>query len=321
MSLERFDGRLAPSSFDPKSTTYKVQIIMTLNLQKVRLQATYNRNKFFKQHLSADDTQIVVEACPICGGKITPVTTIENGKGEEILIRSACYECAFVTFSRMPNGETVESFYKTDWDSNRGDESIQQKIEAPYEPLFSKLLPELDNKEMRILEIGSGYGGALSQLRNLGFKNLRGIEASEKRQQVCSDQLGLNVSLTTSEKMESVPEIATGAPYDAIFSWHVIEHVFDLEETFSAISRLLRPGGVLVVGVPNFEHEHLVYLAHFLPHIHCFTEKSFVTLLMKFGFAPTYIDGQIRSVSRRTDDLVDVPNSLSREKFAKHPEC
>ena len=80
----------------------------------VPLRVTYNYNKFFKQPLAFQETKIVAKACPICGGDIKPFTSLGHCAGAEILVRSVCNACAFVTFSRMLNGEWFENFYKSD---------------------------------------------------------------------------------------------------------------------------------------------------------------------------------------------------------------
>lgn len=47
----------------------------------------------------------------------------------------------------------------------------------------------------------------------------------------------------------SVPEISDGA-YDCIFCSGVLEHVDDYQAALAEITRILRPGGVLLLGLP-----------------------------------------------------------------------
>jgi SAM-dependent methyltransferase len=42
----------------------------------------------------------------------------------------------------------------------------------------------------------------------------------------------------------------TSASFDLVFSYHVLEHVYDLEATVADMARLVRPGGSLVVMLP-----------------------------------------------------------------------
>lgn len=282
----------------------------------LRINVFYNHNKFFKHPLRPDETAIAAANCPICGGQMTPVLDVQTTNRTSVLTRSICEPCDFLTFSRMPNEAWFETFYRSDWDRNRSEDSIQTKIEAPYEPLFEVLLPHI-TPEMRVLDIGAGYGGALNRLRREGFNNIRGIEASQRRWRVCRDQLNLNVTLTTAEKMESEFEIASGAPYDVVFSWHVVEHVVDLNQSLAAIAKLLRPGGKLVIGVPHRNHEHLIYLAHFLPHVHSFTPRSLELLLARHGFVVEHVDDMIRVVAQRVEDPSVASAQTPRSKLSE----
>jgi 2-polyprenyl-3-methyl-5-hydroxy-6-metoxy-1,4-benzoquinol methylase len=290
--------------------------------RSLRVEALYNRNKFYKQPLRPSDTVSLVNSCPACSAALMPATEVASQKEGAVLKRGSCPACGFVTFTRMPDIAWFERFYASRWDENREDHSIKAKIEAPYGPLFEYLEPRVSQKS-RVLEIGAGYGGALKQLRDKGIATLRGIEASEKRYLVCRDMLGLDVCHTTAEKMEAVEGIRGAAPYDVVFSWHVIEHVFDLDETFAAVARLLRPGGHFVIGVPDLQHEHIVYLAHFLPHIHSFTRESITRLLAKHGFTVERIDDHIRVVARKSEGSVrslpmpttNYPDALRKKIF------
>jgi SAM-dependent methyltransferase len=275
--------------------------------QPLRLRVAYNANKFFKLPLRPWNTAVVATACPICGGPLAELISVETAQGEPVLVRGACVACGFVTFTRMPNQPWFEAFYHSDWDRGREAASIEQKIEAPYGALMELLLPQIPNPTARILEIGSGYGGALNSLKRNGFTDLRGIEASEKRWRVCREKLGLAVALTTAERMAEDPLIASDAPYDVVFSWHVIEHVVDLDRTIAAIARLLKLGGRFVIGVPHLDQEHLVYLAHYLPHIHSFTPESLTGLLHKHGLLVEHIDPSIRAVARKIDASAPAP--------------
>jgi 2-polyprenyl-3-methyl-5-hydroxy-6-metoxy-1,4-benzoquinol methylase len=42
------------------------------------------------------------------------------------------------------------------------------------------------------------------------------------------------------------------AHFDAVILWHVLEHVPSPAATIREVERILRPGGIFLVGVPNF---------------------------------------------------------------------
>ncbi|WP_421712339.1 class I SAM-dependent methyltransferase, partial [Alteromonas abrolhosensis] len=41
--------------------------------------------------------------------------------------------------------------------------------------------------------------------------------------------------------------------FDVITLWHVLEHLPDLEGTIIEIEKLLNPGGILIIAVPNYK--------------------------------------------------------------------
>ena len=80
---------------------------------------------------------------------------------------------------------------------------------------------------------------------------------------------------------------------DFIFSSEVIEHIYDTENAFSEIARILKPDGKLLITTPyhglikNLLITVLNFNKHFnptSPHIRFFSKKSLFNLLNRFGF-------------------------------------
>jgi SAM-dependent methyltransferase len=86
----------------------------------------------------------------------------------------------------------------------------------------------------RILDAGAGRGRLVGELRRRGYA-ARGIDPSGR---------GENVSPV------SIAEHADSG-LDAVVLWHVIEHLDDPLSALERVRAWLRPGGVLLVGVPN----------------------------------------------------------------------
>jgi SAM-dependent methyltransferase len=88
---------------------------------------------------------------------------------------------------------------------------------------------------------------------------------------------------------------ATGASYDAVILWHVAEHLQTPEVTVRAIARLLRPGGVLLVAVPNFgSPEARIGRAGWFHldvprHLVHFTPATLTAILDATGFRPVKV--------------------------------
>ena len=98
----------------------------------------------------------------------------------------------------------------------------------------------------RLLEIGPGAGGFAYLARRAGFD----VETMEMDERTCvfmRDVVGVR-STQTSE-----PQIALGTAglFDVIALWHVLEHLPDPRDLLQAAAGALKPGGVLVIAVPN----------------------------------------------------------------------
>jgi SAM-dependent methyltransferase len=97
-----------------------------------------------------------------------------------------------------------------------------------------------------VLDIGCGPGVLINQMRSRGWR-VRGTERSPSAAQQARDVFHLDVSAVDVDQL-----VAAGATFDAVVLWHVAEHLHAPGKTVRGIAHLLRPGGVLLIAVPNF---------------------------------------------------------------------
>ena len=109
--------------------------------------------------------------------------------------------------------------------------------------------------------------------------------------------------------------------YDVISMFHSLEHIYDLDDAFSLISRSLIEKGVLIVSVPNYNAAERPWfkskwIAYDVPrHVHHFTIESIKKILDKYGFEiidyrPMYIDtiyNIIMSYNSRLEVILKAP--------------
>ncbi|HET9904302.1 MAG TPA: class I SAM-dependent methyltransferase [Xanthobacteraceae bacterium] len=99
----------------------------------------------------------------------------------------------------------------------------------------------------RVLDVGTGTGANLRMLRDNGFRNVTGTDASPEAVKYCAAkglgevQLGDIVSLPFA-----------GGHFDLVLATDVIEHVDDDRGALAELYRVLAPGGHLLLTVPAF---------------------------------------------------------------------
>ena len=140
-----------------------------------------------------------------------------------------------------------------------------------------------------VLDIGCGPGVLINQMRSRGWR-VRGTERSPSAAQQARDVFHLDVSAVDVDEL-----VAAGATYDAVVLWHVAEHLHRPEETVRGIARLLRPGGVLLIAVPNFgSPEARIGRAGWFHldvprHLVHFTPSTLTAILEAAGFRPVKV--------------------------------
>jgi 2-polyprenyl-3-methyl-5-hydroxy-6-metoxy-1,4-benzoquinol methylase len=96
----------------------------------------------------------------------------------------------------------------------------------------------------KILDIGCGTGDFLLKAKQNNWE-VSALEPNEHAREIASKRL--NVSIIRPEDISGIPD----SSFDVITMWHVLEHIENLQEEALHLHRMLKPGGRLVVAVPN----------------------------------------------------------------------
>lgn len=94
----------------------------------------------------------------------------------------------------------------------------------------------------RVLDVGAGPGRLVAALGEAGY-DARGIEPSA-RSTTLAREAGIAV-----ERRDLYEHADSNL--DAAVMWHVLEHLEDAPAALATVRTWLRPGGLLLVGVPN----------------------------------------------------------------------
>lgn len=94
-----------------------------------------------------------------------------------------------------------------------------------------------------LMDIGAGTGDFVKYAQENGWEAY-GVEPNDGARER-AHQKGVAVYSSITLQKEAI--------YDAITLWHVLEHLPDLESEIQAISNTLKPGGWLIIAVPNYK--------------------------------------------------------------------
>jgi 2-polyprenyl-3-methyl-5-hydroxy-6-metoxy-1,4-benzoquinol methylase len=134
--------------------------------------------------------------------------------------------------------------------------------------------------ESRVLDVGCGDGWRLSALREIGFRNVLGIDPFLAHD--LEHENGVQVLKRSIHQM-------TGE-WDLVMYHHSFEHVPDPRGDLSAVSRLLRKGGCCLIRIPTvssyaWEHYRENWVQLDAPrHYHLHSLKSMGLLAAECGF-------------------------------------
>jgi 2-polyprenyl-3-methyl-5-hydroxy-6-metoxy-1,4-benzoquinol methylase len=158
--------------------------------------------------------------------------------------------------------------------------SIRSACEAAVQRLKEREGEVLQNDKIRILDIGSGTGEFLNRAVQHGYK-VDGIEPSKDARK----QAIQNFQVPVFE--ESHLSTLQSNSYDFITMWHVLEHVYHLNDRVAELKRLIKKGGHILIAVPNLKSydaqkykEH--WAAYDVPrHLYHFSETDIKSLALK----------------------------------------
>ena len=165
--------------------------------------------------------------------------------GDEFVV-GFCYNCRFTVTTPVPPVSDLSRYYPQSYYGSG--KRFTYIIEWLLDRLYTVRARAIEgNREPgTVLDIGCGRGLLLNKLKERGW-DPHGTELSEEAAAYARDHLHLPVVTTTLEDAHF-----EGNSYDLVILWHVLEHVPDPRGTLNEVGRILRPGGTLLVAVPNF---------------------------------------------------------------------
>lgn len=131
---------------------------------------------------------------------------------------------------------------------------------------------------LKILEIGSGYGGILSFFKKMN-NHIESVEIDDQ----CNKFLTTELNLLNHRTLDKI--IHQKKTFDIIILSHVIEHINDINDLFFNIKKIMHDSTIVYIEVPSFYNNYKLNKRSIqIGHIWYFTEDNINLLLNKNNF-------------------------------------
>ncbi len=229
----------------------------------------------------------VIEKCPVCeniGTELFVATKDFFLTGENFNIVK-CKSCNFTFTNPIPEKSHLASYYESPeyishtlkkWNLKS---YIYQKIRKINLKNKFKIVNKYQNSG-HILDVGCGTGELLKYFKDKGWKTT-GIEPAEQARNFATKNFKLDIF--PENKLEQFGDLK----FDIISMWHVLEHVYDLNERLTQLKKILRQEGYMFIAVPNIDSFDANYYGKYwaaldVPrHLYHFNKQSLVNIFEK----------------------------------------
>ena len=159
-----------------------------------------------------------------------------------------CCDCRALFLDPMPSEEELGSFYPAEYYADqpaappRRSTGWRQRLRSVVLPIGTKE-PAFE-RAGSMLDVGCGTGWMLDRYAQMGW-TAEGVEYSESACEV-GRAAGRTIHSGSLIQAKFADE-----QFDYVRSNHSFEHLWNPHETLEEMSRILRPGGTVFIGVPD----------------------------------------------------------------------
>lgn len=153
-----------------------------------------------------------------------------------------CNHCSHIYRNPGERRESLEEAY----DTLIPDDSVLQSLFHTQQGAYQeqvRRLTEVVGRTGEGLEVGSYVGGFLAAATSASW-TFRGVDTSARLAGFASRN-GFKVM------QGEISDVVMGEPLDVVAIWNTFEQLYDARSAVVAAKRLLRPGGVLALRIPN----------------------------------------------------------------------
>lgn len=251
--------------------------------------------------------------CNLCGADRTkiiyhvPVRPDQLGiYGQDVWPIVQCQQCGLVYTNPRLDTLALQEYYKF---NNEFDYQFIQDwfigSAALQKPTWQRFLRTIQRfvPSGKLLDIGCGPGSFLVEAQQVGYQ-VEGQEVASYFVEYCRSNHGL---LIHQGEVGDIP--VPPHSFDCITAFDVIEHHPNPRKMLQEIHRLIRPGGLVVVGTHDLGNPFAQWYGRFWRHINpighltYFTRRTLTAMLKNSGFEVVQTGGLHTIDNKKTAEL------------------
>jgi 2-polyprenyl-3-methyl-5-hydroxy-6-metoxy-1,4-benzoquinol methylase len=179
-------------------------------------------------------------ACPLCGKTAATLLFVKQG-----FRHVRCDECRMIYVNPVLQASAVRASYENEeaWTRVLFND-LQQSLDGKKFRYGLDLIAEHVGAPGRLLDVGCGPGFFLQVARAAGW-TVTGVELNQR----CVEHVR-NLGIPVVDRLIEEANLPDRS-YECVTMWDVLEHLIEPNRVLAELWRLLVPGGVLLVQVPN----------------------------------------------------------------------
>lgn len=248
--------------------------------------------------------------CENCGSDKIKIFFYFN---EHYAVFFECLECGLIWLDKDKWPSDMSNHYSSVYydESYRGRDNLNEAFGYRFR-MLDKYMPNPG----KILEIGAASGDFLSMLKNRGYE-VYGVELSKRASVRAKENYGIDLFCGILNDAHFVSGF-----FDYVVMYHVLEHIPNPKEILREIHRILKPGGILLIEIPDpksfdakMSRRLLLSILDCPHHIYAFPQKFLKNIAVQYGFSILFSEN---SFSFLMADILNKTKKIIREIFGKN---
>jgi SAM-dependent methyltransferase len=257
--------------------------------------------------------ELLTNSCILCGQ--TKSGILFHFENSDVV---KCLTCGLCFAVPIPTRADLGGKYGTEYFENSYSESLDSgTLRTVGESVFPRL--EKYRSPGNLLDVGCGTGEYLAAAQEKGWRSY-GVDVSPFAVRTANSRKGVRAYAGFLDETKFEKEF-----FDATIMIHSLEHQINPVDTLSSVYALLKPGGVILISVPNINsavaHREGRNWQGFQPGIHFyfFGKDTLRATAMKAGFDIMELDAPQAIVSGRSVDRLigERFSAIARKKLRR----